>query len=73
MNKSIVIPIVVVFAFIAVMILREQHINSQKPKFECMRMYYAGMDIESCSKNVHCSISEDETGTIKICQMDKGE
>lgn len=44
-------------------------IPQAKQRYNCMRSYYAGMDIEYCGKSVKCTISEDKTGTMKICQV----
>lgn len=43
-------------------------IPKAKPKYDCMRSYYAGMDMEFCTKSIKCTTSEDETGTLKICR-----
>lgn len=37
-------------------------------KYDCMRMYYSGLDIEFCGPNIKCTQSEDESGTVKICR-----
>lgn len=39
----------------------------QKPKWDCMRFYYGGLDIEGCGPTIKCIYSEDETGSNKIC------
>jgi hypothetical protein len=41
-----------------------------KPEHECMRSYYAGMDVQICSKSVKCTTSNDEGVSMKICQLD---
>ncbi len=42
-----------------------------QPKYDCMRMYYAGMDMEICSAKVKCIKTQDETGSLKTCHYEE--
>lgn len=44
-----------------------------KPKYDCMRNYYAGLDIEFCGPTIKCTSSEDETGRFTICRDTRSE
>ena len=69
-NKYLIFMVIAIILF-AVKYGPDAYGYLTKPKFECMRSYYAGMDIEMCSANIRCSKSSDETGSMKICMMEQ--